>query len=91
MMNYSRKLLLALLSLILAIAIIAITFDFRRQLGWWAFADCVALFMTVFTWLMSLVVGKMIPHSGRVLARIALVFGVLFVLALVVEYIIYSF
>lgn len=90
-MNYSRKLLLALLSLILAIAIIAITFDFRRKLGWWAFADCFALFMTVFTWLMSLVVGKMIPHSGRVLARIALVFGVLFVLALVVEYIIYSF
>lgn len=89
-MNFSRKLLLALLALILSIAIIAITFDFRRQLGWWAFADCFALFMTVFVWLMSLIIGKMIPHSGKVLARIAVVFGILFLVALVAEYIVYS-
>ena len=89
-MNFSRKLLLALLALILSVAIIAITFDFRRQLGWWAFADCFALFMAVFVWLMSLVIGKMIPHSGKVLARIAVVFGILFLVALVAEYIVYS-
>lgn len=89
-MKFSQKILLALVSFILVIAVIAITYDFRRQLGWWAFIDCFALFMTVFIWLMSLVIGKMIPYSGRVLARIAVVFGILFVVALVGEYIVYS-
>lgn len=89
-MSTTKKMLLALLALILTIVYIALTFRFRKELGWWAFTDCFALFMTIFTWLMSLLVGKMIPHSGKLLAKIALVFGVLFILALVGEYIAYS-
>ena len=90
MMSGKQKLLLALLALIVSIAYIAVTFRFRKELGWWAFSDCFALFMSVFTWLMSLVISRMIPHSGKVLAKMALLFGILFVIALVVEYFVYS-
>ena len=89
-MSTTKKMLIALLALIVAIVYIAITFRFRKELGWWAFIDCFALFMTVFTWLMSLVISNMIPHSGKMLAKIALVFGILFILSLVGEYIAYS-
>lgn len=90
MMSGKQKLLLALLALIVSIAYIAVTFRFRKELGWWAFSDCFALFMSVFTWLMSLVISRMIPHSGKVLAKMALLFGILFVIALVVEHFVYS-
>ena len=89
-MSTTKKMLIALFALIVAIVYIAITFRFRKELGWWAFIDCFALFMTVFTWLMSLVISNMIPHSGKMLAKIALVFGILFILSLVGEYIAYS-
>ena len=89
-MSSTKKMLLALLSLLVIIIYIAITFRFRKELGWWAYIDCFALFMTVFTWLMSMVIGNMIPHSGKVLAKIALVFGILFIIALIGEYIAYT-
>ena len=89
-MNSSRKMLLALLALVVSIVYIAVTFRFRKELGWWAFGDCFALFMAVFTWLMSLLISRMIPHSGSVLSKMALVFSILFVIALVGEYIAYS-
>lgn len=82
--------LLALLALIVSIVYIVVTFRFRRELGWWAFADCFALFMMIFTWLMSLMISRMVPHSGQLLSKIALIFGILFVIALVGEYITYS-
>lgn len=90
MMTTTKKMLFALLALIVSIVYVALTFRLRKELGWWAFADCFALFMAVFTWLMSLLISKMIPHSGRVLSNIALVFGILFIIALVGEYIAYS-
>lgn len=86
----TKKMLLALFALIISIIYIAITFRFRKELGWWAFIDCFALFMSVFTWLMSLIISQMIPHSGKVLAKMALLFGILFVIALVGEYIAYT-
>lgn len=90
-MTTTKRMLLALLALIVSIVYIVVTFRFRRELGWWAFADCFALFMMIFTWLMSLLISRMVPHSGQLLSRIALFFGVLFVIALVVEYFVYSF
>ena len=90
MMTTSKKMLLALLALLVSIVYIAVTFRFRKEFGWWAFSDCFALFMAVFTWLMSLVISRMIPHSGQVLSKMALVFGILFIIALVVEYFVYS-
>ena len=89
-MSTSRKMLLALLALIVTIVYIAVTFRFRKELGWWAYVDCFSLFMAIFTWLMSLIIGKMIPHSGLMLAKIALVFGILFIIALVGEYFVYT-
>lgn len=89
-MSTSKKMLLALVALIVSIVYIAVTFRFRRELGWWAYADCFALFMAVFSWLMSLIISRMIPHSGQVLSKIALVFGIFFVIALVAEYFVYS-
>lgn len=90
MKKTSRNLLLASISLVVVIAMIAITFEFRRQLGWWAFIDCFTIFMTVFTWLMSIAVGYMIPHSGRVLQKIAIVFAILTILAWLLEFILYT-
>ena len=89
-MSTAKKMLLALVALIVSIVYIALTFRFRKELGWWAYADCFALFMTIFTWLMSLLIGKMIPHSGKLLAKIALIFAILFIISLVAEYIAYS-
>ena len=89
-MSTAKKMLLALVALIISIVYIALTFRFRKELGWWAYADCFALFMTIFTWLMSLLIGKMIPHSGKLLAKIALIFAILFIISLVAEYIAYS-
>lgn len=89
-MTTTKKMLIALLALIISIVYIAVTFRFRKELGWWAFTDCFALFMTVFTWLMSLLISRMIPHSGKLLSNIALIFGILFIIALVAEYIVYS-
>ena len=82
--------LLALLGLFVSIVYIAVTFRFRRELGWWAYSDCFVLFMAVFTWMMSVVISRMIPHSGKILMYISLIFCILFVIALVVEYIVYS-
>ena len=89
-MTSSKKTLLALLALIVIIVYIAVTFRWRRELGWWDFDDCFILFMSVFTWVMSLLVARIIHHSGKVLSNMALVFGVLFVIALIAEYIVYT-
>ncbi len=90
MMSTTKKILLALLALNVTTVYIAVTFRFRKELGWWAFIDCFALFMSVFTWLMSLLIGKIIPHSGKLLAKIALVFAILFIIALVGEFIAFT-
>lgn len=90
MKKSNRNILLASISLLVIIAMIAITFDFRRQLGWWAFIDCFTLFMTAFTWLMSIAIGYMIPQSGKLLQKIAIVFAILTLLAWLAEFIIYS-
>lgn len=89
-MSTTKKILLALLAIIVSIIYITVTFRFRKELGWWAFIDCFALFMSVFTWLMSLLISKMIPYSGKLLAKIALIFGILFIISLIAEYIVYS-
>ncbi|MCM1489807.1 MAG: hypothetical protein NC095_03135 [Muribaculum sp.] len=90
MKKSNRNILLASISLLVIIAMIAITFEFRRQLGWWAFIDCFTLFMTAFTWLMSIAIGYMIPQSGKLLQKIAIVFAILTLLAWLAEFIIYS-
>ncbi|MDE6649049.1 MAG: hypothetical protein K2K45_03865 [Muribaculaceae bacterium] len=89
-MSTAKKIAFALLALMIAIIYIAVTFRLRKEIGWWAFIDCFVLFMTVFTWLMSLVIGQMIPHSGKILAKIALLFGIFFIISLVGEYIAYT-
>lgn len=89
-MSTSKNMFLALVALIISIVYIAVTFRLRRELGWWAYSDCFALFMAVFTWLMSLVISRMIPHSGKILSYIALIFAIIFLIALVAEYFVYS-
>lgn len=86
MTKTGRKILLAVICLIVVIAMIGITFEFRRQLGWWAFIDCFTLFMTCFSWLMSLLIARIIPHSGKILQNIAIIFAALTLVAFIVEY-----
>lgn len=87
MTKKSRNIFLSVLSLIVIITMISVTFGFRRELGWWAFIDCFTLFMAAFSWLMSEVIGIMIPQSGKLLQKIAIVFAILTVIAWLVEYI----
>ncbi len=86
MTKKGRNILLSVISLILIIVMIALTFRFRREFGWWAFIDCFTLFMAAFSWLMSEVIGIMIPQSGKLMQKIAIVFAVLTVIAWLVEY-----
>lgn len=82
----AKKILLPALALILIIVMIGLTFQLRREVGWWAFIDCFTLFMMAFSWMMSYVIGRMVPHAGKVLQKTAIVFAVLTVIAWLVLY-----
>lgn len=84
------NLIATLLSLVAVVILIICTFGFRRELGWWAFIDEFALFMCVFSHLMAIMLARMSPYAGKTLNRASLVFGILFVISLIGEYIIYA-
>lgn len=91
MTKYSRSILWTVVGLVISIVYIGFSFKFRKELGWWAFIDPFALFMSVFTELMALVIGRMIPSAGKTLNIASMVFGIIFVIAIVVECVFWSF
>lgn len=80
-----------LIGLVAVIIFIIFTFGFRKELGWWAFMDVFALFMCVFSHLMALMLRRMSLYAAKRMDIFAWVFGILFIIALVIEYVIYSY
>lgn len=85
--NFKGKMILAALAIIVSIVYIAATFGMRKEIGWWAFIDCFALFMASFLWMMSLVIGRIIPLSGKTIGKFALGAFCVFLISLVGEWI----
>lgn len=73
---------------ILIILVIGLTFTLRPV--WWAFSDIFFAFMMVFSHLMAVYIYKLNPFASRSLDRFALVFGILTVVALVVEVVLFQ-
>lgn len=76
----------ALAALVLVIVLIGVTFSMRP--AWWCFFDIFFAFMMVFCHLLALQLVKMSKAASRKLDTAAMVFGVLTVIALIVEYIV---
>ena len=72
---------------LLVIIIIAIIYSFKVRTEWWMFIDIFCAFMGAFMHLMALVLSKMVPTVRRAFDNLACVFGILFVISFVVEYI----
>lgn len=72
----------ATVALLLTIAAIIMTAVMRAP-WWWYTAEFFA-YMGAFSHLVALVLEKRNPYVGRILDRCALVFGILFVVALIV-------
>lgn len=85
MTRQTRKTLITSILLVLSIIYLACTFKYRRELGWWAFIEPFALFMSEFTELMSIFIGRMIPTAGKTLNMISYLLGAVFVIFLIVE------
>lgn len=81
----TRSRLVAWAALAVVVTVICLTFSMRGE--WWCFIDIFFAFMMVFCHLLALYLGKMSPVACRKLDFLALVFGILTVLAIVGEYI----
>lgn len=75
---------LAWIALVLVVLLIGFTFSMRPV--WWAFADLFFAFMMVFSHLLAIYLGKINTYIGRRLDFFALIFGILTIIAFVVEY-----
>lgn len=88
--HFRSKVIFSVLAVMVSIVYIALTFGLRRELGWWAFIDCFALFMASFLELMSVMIGRIIPLSGKTIQELAIAAFILFIVSLIGEYIAYS-
>lgn len=79
---------LAWAAFVLVIAVIGISFSLRKV--WWSFSDIFFVFMMVFCHLMAVNLAKLNVFASKKLDVIALVFGVLTVIALIVEAILFQ-
>lgn len=76
--------------IVLALVVVLICATFRYRYEWWMFADIFFAFMTIFTHLMSLTVRKFSPVASKKLDVAALICGVLFIIAFIVEFILWE-
>lgn len=72
---------------LVAVIVVVICVTFSHRTVWWMFADVFFAFMTAFTHLMALTVERMNVYSYRKLETAATLFGVLFVISFIVEFI----
>lgn len=76
------KLIVSIL-LIIIIVCLSLTFTFRSE--WWCFIDIFFFFMAAFIQLMALTLGAKIPYAGRLFYKIASIFAILGIIALIGE------
>lgn len=75
----------ALGGVILVVIVIVLTFGLRP--AWWAFIDLFFLFMMAFSHLAAVFLGSYNRRAGKKLDRVAAVCGVLWILALIGEFV----
>lgn len=83
--SFKVRMICSVLAIVISIVYIAATFGLRKEVGWWAFIDCFALFMSSFLWMISIVIGRIIPLSGKTIRSLAIAAFVLFLLSLTIE------
>lgn len=76
--------------ILLALIVLLIVFTFRLRTAWWMFCDIFFLFMMAFSHMMALSVQKISIPSAKKLDSAAMIFGILFVVALIAEFIIWQ-
>ena len=76
-------------AMILAIALIVLSLVLHTP--WWGFIAIFFLFMSVFTHLMSLYLGKINSRVGSKLEMCALVCIIISIIGFIVEYILFNF
>lgn len=67
--------------------VLVIAFSFSTRTVWWAFFDIFFAFMAGFCWLVGVYINKYNRNAYRKLLNFAAVFGILFVLAFITEFI----
>lgn len=77
----------AVAAILLILVVVSIICSFKVRTAPWMFIDVFFLFMAAFTHLMALIISKFSIPSSKTLENIALVCGILFVLAFIGEYI----
>lgn len=70
----------------MAVIIAFLCFTFSMRTVWWAYIDVFCAFMMAFCHLLALNFLKISVAASRKLDNIAIVFGILFVIAFLVEY-----
>lgn len=70
--------------MVLVVVMLVVTFGWR--LKWWMFIDIFFMFMSAFCYLLSLYFGRISVVAARKLNTIAMICGVLWIVALAVEY-----
>ncbi|MCM1152624.1 MAG: hypothetical protein NC328_03080 [Muribaculum sp.] len=88
-MNLMKSKVAAWAAIILIIIVVGLTFAMRPV--WWCFFDIFFAFMMCFCHLLALNMEKISAIACVKLDRAALVFGILFILALIAEYIAYQY
>lgn len=83
---YSR--MAAWIAMIVIVCIIILTFSIRPY--WWTFIDEFFAFMAVFCQLIATYTYKINTYAAKKLQVFAAVFGVLMILSLIGEYIVYT-
>lgn len=74
----------------MALAVVLIVFCFLLHTPWWGFIAIFFCFLGIFSHLASLYLRKMSPAAGRKLETAALVFIILSVIGLIVEYAVFD-
>lgn len=72
------------------LVIIILIFTFAARAAWWSFFDIFFGFMMVFCHLIAVYSRARLPYVGKQMDTIAAVFGILAILALIAEYIVWN-
>ena len=72
------------------VIILVIIFTFSLRPAWWCFFDEFFAFMMIFCQLVALYLYRLSPYVGKKLQVCAAVFGILTILAIIAEFIIYQ-
>lgn len=82
--------ILCWVALLLTVIYMVITFTCKAMLGWWSFCDVFFIFMAIFAHLCALYLSRLNPYASRTLDLFAFILLLLFVVAFIVEWVVYA-